>query len=195
MNRKWALVVLPFLMGLMACDGLTLPYSNTPAPPPSYRVVIIGDSLSVDSRDEYQAHISGVYVDAIWGRGTTHNVDGATFPNIDQAVDTWANRVQPGGSLVIQDDGGETLITEAFVRSVADRLPDDRRLVWVSPNNTTISWGDQNRENVWNGLSSQPVSEYVDLFSVQAPWLTDHTHLNAEGQLQLALMVNHVVSS
>jgi hypothetical protein len=162
-----------------------------PAPAPTLApVVIVGDSITVDNRDEYQASIPGVVVDGIWGRGWDSNAGGQTFPTFRQAMAANIAKVAPGGSLVIHDDGGEGATTAEHVKYVTDLLPDDRRLVWVSPSNNNVPWTADSQQTILDGIQEQPDHVYVDWHSEATPdRLTDGLHLNQAGQSTL----NHLV--
>lgn len=178
--------------------GLAQQYvdTNSPGPAPlpvqaGHRVVIIGDSVSAASKAAFEASIDDVYVSAVIGRGTDTSPFGG--PTIREAVIALAGDVEPGGWLVIQDDGSPA-ITSVFVQQVANTLPDDRGLAWVSPDN----YGhpddvDASTTAVVGALPAQPIHAYIDWRSANVEGLTvDGLHPNDAGARVLAGLVHDV---
>lgn len=162
----------------------------TPTPPTCHPTVIVGDSISADTRDEYENSIPGVLVDAIWGRGLDTNALGATFPTFREAIPGDLKKVCPDGEFVIQDDGGEMLWDLDDTLWVESITPDTVELVWVSPSNKLRPYIGEFQDNVRTALAEHPEATYVDWVAAATPdLLTDGLHANQDGQYVL----NHLV--
>jgi len=179
MKRTYALGPLAILAG--SCQGVDSDRSHD--------VVIVGDSISVDNRNEFQASIPDVLVDAVWGRGPDVNA----FGDVPTFREAWPNAVSHAERwVVIQDDGGEQPITVEFAEWVVDQVPDHVCIGWVSPSNNGRDYIAESQNIVRMAIAEHPCSAYIDWHAVATPdLLTDGLHLNQQGQYVL----NHLVWS
>ena len=181
----------------IALGAFALPFGGalqqcTPSYVEPHRVTIVGDSISVDTRDEFQQAIDDVHVNAIWGRGWDSNAGGQTFPTFRQAILAEVPNIEAGGWLIIQDDGGEGPTSPEIVAWVLSAVPDNVNIGWVSPSNNERSWTADSQANI----RAADVT-YIDWHSValaNPQLLTDGLHLNQDGQWALTHVVWSVTS-
>lgn len=181
MRRNLALALmaaaLPFGGALSEC---------TPTPDEDYRVIIVGDSITWDTREEFPVVIDDVLVDGERGRGWDSNLFGMPYPNFRQAIVDHADDVRPGGWLIIQDDAGTEPTTAATVAWVLSVVPDDVNIGWVSPSNNSAPWLVSSQQ----AIQAEPSVTYIDWHGTVKPhMLPDGLHPNQEGQWHLTHLV------
>ena len=171
------------------------------APGEKRRVVIFGDSIAHRLTQQNLIYSDDRYIDvepgrSLWSPGIfNRSTYGEAWPQV-------LARSMAGGWIVFVDDGTRATDGEwaAFMQKIADDTPDDRCLLAVS---TKIVYGVNapysaaRMATMRAKFAQQPCHRHVrwDL-SVSVPgrdWLEDEVHPNAEGQRNLAMMIDRAV--
>ena len=155
-----------------------------------YDWVAVGDSILYGQEDELRAELgdNGV-LDALIARDAAPDV-------VDRLVD----RLQPGGWLIVQDDGGSATVESyrAYVDHVVEVTPDDRCILWVLPFSVWQPERDARfRDEIQAGLEAHPCHATIPWHEVAAAhpeeMTTDGLHPTEAGHRWIVAAIGEAV--
>lgn len=151
-----------------------------------------GDSVTWGARAPIEDVADSIVVDAYPGRGPD-TVDLAGLETLYTGLQKNLGKVAPGGTVIIFE-AGDHGVTLEFVERVADAVPANKTLAWVTPHENLARDNRPSLDAIYEGLADEPNACVIPWHTVDTQDLsTDSLHLTPQGSVVLAQFVNHWV--